>query len=308
MTPIDDPEVLAFVAATEAAYPADANGASALENRRHYDAMCAVFRVPRPSGVATLDERIGEVPVRVYRPAEARAGAAILYAHGGGYVVGSLESHDDVCAEIAEGTGATVVAVDYRLAPEHRHPAQLDDVETVWREIAARFDRVVVAGDSAGACLVAGLCLRLRRRGERLPAAQVLIYPGLGGDRSLPAYSENAEAPMLRTVDLSAYEIARFGGAAPVGPREEAHPLAATDLAGLPPAFVLTADVDPLRDDGLLYAERLRAAGVDAIGRNEPQLVHGFLRGRHRSARIRAAFDAIVAALAAAVDGRPMSA
>lgn len=299
MTAIDDPEVLAFIDRTEAAYPAEANGASAADNRRFYDAMCAVFRAARPAGVAVADERIEGVAVRVYRSVASRDATrrAVVYAHGGGYVVGSLESHDDVCAEIAAATGATVVAVEYRLAPEHRHPAQLDDVATVWRAVAAAFDRVVVAGDSAGACLVAGLCLRLRRAGERQPEGQVLIYPGLGGDRSLAAYHDNAEAPMLRTADLDVYEAARFGGAEPVGPIDEARPLRATDYAALPPAFVVTADVDPLRDDGKVYAERLAAAGVPAAWRNEPQLVHGYLRARHMSGRAAASFEAITTAI-----------
>jgi acetyl esterase len=279
-------------------FRSDAADATIAANRRYYDAMCAIFRAPRPAGVATADERVDGVPVRVYRSiAAALPGAAVLYAHGGGFVLGSLESHDDVCAEIAAATGATVVAVDYRLAPEHRHPAQLDDVETVWRTVTRAFDRVVVAGDSAGACLVAGLCLRLRRKGDMQPAGQVLIYPGLGGDRSLAAYHDNAEAPMLRTADLGFYQVARFGGDEPAGPVDEAHPLQATDYAGLPPAFVVSADVDPLRDDGKVFAERLTEAGVAAAWRNESQLVHGYLRARHTSGRAAASFASITAAI-----------
>lgn len=303
MNPIDDLEVLDFIASSQAVYPPDANGASAEANRRYYDAMCAVFRAPRPSGVAVVDQTVGGVPVRIYRPAAmllAGTTCAVLYAHGGGFVVGSLESHDDVCAEIAARTGLTTVAVavDYRLAPEHHHPAPLDDLAAVWDALERAFPRIVVAGDSAGACLVAGLAIRLRREGRRAPVAQVLIYPGLGGDHSWPSYVDNAEAPMLRTADLAAYEAARFGGREPAGPRDEALPLATAHYAGLPPAFVVTADVDPLRDDGRVFVERLRAAGVPAEWKNEPQLVHGFLRARHGSRRARAAFDAVIAAIA----------
>lgn len=303
MSPIDDPEILAFIADTEAAYPADTNGATAADNRRFYDAMCRVFRVARPAGVAVLDEIIGGVPVRVYRhagtPAPVAAGgaAAVVYAHGGGFVVGSLESHDDVCAELCLATGTTVVAVDYRLAPEHRHPAQLDDVATVFAAVARAFATVAVAGDSAGATLVAGLCVRLARQGKPKPAGAVLIYPWLGGELDWPSYIDNAEAPMLRTSDLSFYSEARYGGSVPAGPLDEAMPLEATDFGIFPPSFVVTADVDPLRDDGSVFAARLTEAGVPATCRNEAQLVHGFLRARHRSARARVAFEAIGAAL-----------
>lgn len=298
MAQIDDPEVLAFIARTEAAYPPEANTASAADNRRTYDAMCAVFRQPRPDGVSVVDDTVATVGIRTYRPAGAAPAAAVLFAHGGGFVVGSLDSHDDVCAEIAQRCGLAVVAVDYRLAPEHRHPAQLDDLETVWRWLSPQVERVVLAGDSAGGCLSAGLALRLRRHGESMPAGLVLTYPGLGGDRSWPSYTDHAEAPMLRTSDLAAYETARFGVGGPQGPIEDAHPLAAADYAGLPPTFVVTADVDPLRDDGRVFVERLAGAGVAAVWRNEPQLVHGYLRARHSSRRAAASFAAVCEAVA----------
>lgn len=303
MSLIDDPEILAFIADTEAAYPADTNGSTAADNRRFYDAMCRVFRVARPTDIAALDETIGGVPVRVYRhaaaPAPVAAGgtAAVVYAHGGGFVVGSLESHDDVCAELCLATGAAVVAVDYRLAPEHRHPAQLDDVEKVFSAVAETFTTVAVAGDSAGATLVAGLCVRLAREGKRKPAGAVLIYPWLGGERDWPSYIDNAEAPMLRTSDLAFYAEARYGGSTPAGPLDEALPLNAADFGIFPPTFVVTADVDPLRDDGSVFAARLTQAGVPATCRNEAQLVHGFLRARHRSVRANVAFEAIGTAL-----------
>lgn len=284
---ITDPQVLAFIAETEAAYPAEANGASATENRRYYDAMCARFRAPRPPGLAVEDRAVGGVPCRVYGAATP---VAVLYVHGGGFVVGGLESHDDVCAEIADATGLQVIAVDYRLAPEHRWPAQIDDVEAVW----ATLDRpAVVVGDSAGATLAAGLCLSLQRGCQ--PLGQVLIYPGLGGDRAAPSYRENAEAPLLRTVDLGSYHGA-LHGAEPVTDLR-AQPLRAPDLSGLAPAFIVSADVDPLRDDAMAYAGRLRQAGVHAEWRNEPDLPHGYLRARRTSDRARRSFNAIIAAI-----------
>ena len=283
---IADPQVRAFVAATEAAYPPEANGASAAENRRFYDAMCAAFRAPRPEGLAVRDQRIGGVSCRVYG---ADSPVVVLYLHGGGFVVGGLDSHDDICAEIADATGFQVIAVDYRLAPEHRWPAPLQDVAAVWQAL----DRPgVVAGDSAGGTLAAALCLS---RPARAPLGQVLIYPGLGGDGTAPSYTENAEAPLLRTADLAAYRAALHGGAAP---DVLAEPLCAPDLSDLPPAFIVTADVDPLRDDGRDYAARLRAAGTPAVWRNEADLPHGYLRARRSSDRARRSFQRILTRIA----------
>ncbi|TRD23258.1 alpha/beta hydrolase [Palleronia caenipelagi] len=284
---ITDPEILDFIRRTEAAYPAETNDASATDNRRAYDAMCEVFRASRPSGLPVADLRLGGVPCRIYGN---HSPVQVLYFHGGGFVVGGLDSHDDVCAEISGRSGLRVISAAYRLAPEHRWPAQLEDALAVWQTL----DRpTIVAGDSAGATLAAGLCLALQ--GSAQPLAQVLIYPWLGGDRSLPSYRDNAEAPMLRTADLDSYQAAIHGDTDPNDPR--AAPLQAADLSDVAPAWIVTADVDPLRDDGPAYAARLRAAGVPATCRNEPQLPHGYLRARHSSARARASFDAIVAAV-----------
>ena len=294
MNPITDPEILDFIARTDDAYPPEANGASAAENRRYYDAMCALFRAPRPEGLAVEDRSIGGVPCRVYG---ADQGVFVLYLHGGGFVVGGLDSHDDVCAEIADATGLTVVSADYPLAPEHRYPAQITDVQAVWRALSADGRRGLVAGDSAGGNLAAALCLAMRDAAGPMPLGQVLIYPGLGGDQTAPSYTENAMAPMLRTQDLASYRAMLHdtdsGATAPL-----ASPLCATDLSSLPPAFLVSADVDPLRDDARDYALRLNAAGVPAQWRNEPQLVHGYLRARRTSDRARRSFAAIIAAIA----------
>ena len=294
MNPITDPEILDFIARTDDAYPPEANGASAAENRRYYDAMCALFRAPRPEGLAVEDRSIGGVPCRVYG---ADQGVFVLYLHGGGFVVGGLDSHDDVCAEIADATGLTVVSADYPLAPEHRYPAQITDVQAVWRALSADGRRGLVAGDSAGGNLAAALCLAMRDAAGPMPLGQVLIYPGLGGDQTAPSYTENAMAPMLRTQDLASYR-AMLHGTDNGATDPLASPLCATDLSGLPPALLVSADVDPLRDDARDYALRLNAAGVPAQWRNEPQLVHGYLRARRTSDRARRSFAAIIAAIA----------
>jgi acetyl esterase/lipase len=292
---IDDPEILAFIARSEALYPPDSNIATPEENRRNYDALCAVFRQPRPEGVEVQDQRIGAVAVRHYKPRGATdRRPAVIYLHGGGFVVGSLESHDDICAEIADNTGLTVTAADYRLAPEHDYPAQIDDVETVWRHRVDENPSLIVVGDSAGGSLCAALSLRMRRLGGPMPVAQVLIYPGLGGDHSWASYVENAEAPLLRTSDVSAYRRLYSNSARPSEQEiEEAAPLQATTFTNLPPTWTFTADVDPVRDDGKVYIERLKEAGVVAEWQNHAQLVHGYLRGRMMSRRIHSAFREI---------------
>jgi acetyl esterase len=294
MTHVHDPQVLMFIAETEAAYPSDANLASAQENRDYYDALCAQFRAPRPEDVVVTDVKIGDVPVRQYKPKGECAGA-ILFTHGGGFVVGSLDSHDDICAELAARTGAEVWSSHYRLCPEHAYPAALDDIEQVWHALTQSRERAVVVGDSAGGRLSAALCLRLRRLQGVMPLAQILIYPSLGSHGDLPSFVENADAPLLRTVDLAHYDALYQGDFQDKNDPELA-PLQAHDFSHLPPAFIITADVDPLRDEADVYVEKLNAAGVKAEWRNEPELVHGYLRARHCSDRAERSFKAIVEA------------
>lgn len=305
MTPLTDAEILAFVAATDAAYPPAPYAADAVESRAHYDAMCAIFRAPRPDGLRVEDRVMAGVPVRLYVPGNGASDRPfLLYLHGGGFVLGGLDSHDDVCAEIAAATGAQVFSADYRLAPEHVYPAQQEDTQAVWQALTAAGRRGAVAGDSAGANLAAGLCIRQRDQGGAMPVAQVLIYPWLGGGEPMQSYVENRDAPMLTTADCQHFgRLITGGDASLLVTRSDLAPLVAVDFSGLPPAVIVTADLDPVRDDGVVYAERLRAAGVDAICRNEPQLVHGYLRARHRSARAADSFSFICDAIGAALSG-----
>jgi acetyl esterase len=297
-----DPEVVAFIERTLAFYPADTFGYTIAQNRALYDGYAAALRAPRPTGIQVEDFTIAAetpkrlVPARAYRR---RAGTSVvLYLHGGSYMLGGLESHDDVCAELADRTGVSVVAIDYRLAPEHLHPAQLDDTEAAYLSLSSRYQRVIVAGDSAGGNLAAALCLRCRRSGHTHPAGQVLIYPGLGGDADKGSYLENAEAPMLSRAECLHSVKVRSGGRTRDDITDpEMFPLLARDFTGLAPAFVVTADIDPVRDDGRDYVERLKAAGVSAEYRNEPQLVHGYLRARNFSKRAAASFAAICEAI-----------
>ncbi|MFN4155042.1 MAG: alpha/beta hydrolase fold domain-containing protein [Paracoccaceae bacterium] len=277
-----DPATWAFVRATEAAYPPDTASQSIARQRDIYNAMCRSFHAACPSGVTAHDESVAGVPCRRYPG----AGPVVLYFHGGGFVVGGLESHDDVCAEIRAATGLTVLAVDYRLCPDHPHPAAYDDCLTVAR---ATPGPILLAGDSAGGALAAAVAATLR--GPRL-LGQVLIYPGLGGYGA--SYQQHAHAPMLTAEDVAFY--ARIRGADPADPT--ANPLTARDFNGLPPTLALAAECDPLADDATTYAARITAAGGRAQAFTERGLVHGHLRARHTVPRARASFARVTSTLA----------
>jgi acetyl esterase len=299
-----DPGILRFLSETAAFYPDNAVDFSMVEQRAFYDALCRHFRKPRPEGVAVVDATIagptGPIPVRRYAPSQSDA-PRLLYLHGGGYVLGSLDSHDDICAELSDRARVRVIAVHYRLAPEHRFPAALDDVLAVYsRLIEEERGMLTVAGDSAGGNLAAALSLHVRDHGLPVPGGQVLIYPALGGDMSRGSYVERAHAPGLSTADVAWYGRTYLGDAALTSrSRGYAYPLQAADHHRLPAAFLLGCEWDPLRDDVIDYARALVAAGVPVRVRIEPQLVHAFLRARHMSDPARNAFTAIVEAVAA---------
>lgn len=275
-----EPGILAFHERCEAFYPADAVSASIEQQRRWYDALCAEFDAPPPAGLTRQDEHLaGRVPVRRYRPAEVGTETRIFYIHGGGFVVGSLDSHDAICAELAHGARTELVSVDYRLAPEHVWPAAFEDCYDVLKSLLAEGRPLVVAGDSAGGNLTAGIVLKAKAEGLSGIVGQVLIYPALGGDLVSGSYVEMGEAPGLTTADVAYYrEVLKAPADNPF-----AHPLKAGDLSGLPPTYITAAHFDPLRDDARNYAARLAQAGVDVTYRGEPQMIHAWLRARHMS-------------------------
>ncbi|MFJ2714104.1 alpha/beta hydrolase [Pseudomonas sp. NPDC087346] len=256
--------------------------------RRGYDEMCRAFTPQPPVGLEVVNFQLSGVAVRSYRPPIQPASSGwpcVLYLHGGGWVVGGLDSHDFICFELAMALGAMVVAVDYRLAPENPFPAGFEDCLSVWRALRSGLfwfdpEKMLVAGDSAGGNLAAALCLALRDAGEPLPSAQVLIYPGLGSDEHLPSRSECADAPLLSSSDVDCYHALYLRGSAE--PDAYAMPLLAEDFTGLPPAFIAVAQFDPLRDDGVRYAERL----TDATLYYGEGLVHGCLRARGQVAEV----------------------
>lgn len=299
MTAVDyqsliDAPTWAFIETTNASYPPDTATLTIGDQRAIYDRMCRVFHQGYPAGLVVRDEKIAGVPCRSYEG----AAPVVIYLHGGGYVVGGLHSHDDVCAEISHRTGLRVVAVDYRLSPEHPHPAAFDDSCAVIRAVKGP---VVLAGDSAGGNLAAAASHALRGSGVRI-LGQVLIYPGLGGDVNKGSYLTHAHAPMLTRDDVLFYKDIRHGGPPP---EDDAtvHPLRDTDFSGLPPTLAIGAECDPLADDARNYAARINAAGGRAEWVEEKGLVHGYLRARATVPRAAASFDRIIAAISAFAKG-----
>jgi acetyl esterase len=275
------------------------------EQRKGWEDVCRMFRAPRPERLMVEDLNVEGVHIRIFRPPGEAPKPGVIYFHGGGWVLGSCETHDDMCAEMAMGADSVVVAVDYRLAPEYRHSAQLEDSLKVlaWmreqgRALAIDPSRIMGAGDSAGGQMTMGLALWLRDNGMQQLTGQVLIYPVLGADVDTPSYQRNAEAPCLTRSDMI-YYLESF-----LGPRGSANwtnpyavPLLAPDLKGLPPAFITVAAYDPLYDDGVMMEARLKAAGVPVILRREPVLAHSYMRARNESKPAMAGFQAIVAAI-----------
>lgn len=286
---LKDPGIRAFMIAGERFYPADAVSFTMAEQRGFYDRYCAHFRKPRPESLVVNDFLVMSVPCRLYAPKLSNGPPVMLYLHGGGYVLGGLESHDDVCAEISDRAGIAVVGVNYRLAPEHPFPAAFNDAWAVLQHLSGQYDKIIVGGDSAGGNLSAALALKARDEGGPKIAGQVLIYPGLGGDVTKGSYVAQANAPGLATKDVLYYRDIYKGGS-----HKFAEPLRETDFAGLPQAFIVAAGLDPLCDDSENYAAKLRGANVPVQVRQEPLLVHAFLRARHMSEPAKQSFSAIV--------------
>ena len=228
----------------------------------------------------------GPIPLRLVRPAgvaDAVALPLLVYFHGGGWVIGDLDTHDVACRTLAAGAGIAVLAVDYRLAPEHRFPAAVDDCIAAVRfaraeaaALGADAARIAVGGDSAGGNLAAVVCLALRDAGEPLPAFQLLIYPATDMRAVAPSHTANGQGYML-TADSIAYYREHYMPDAAEWADWRASPLLAADHAHLPPALVLTAGFDPLRDEGRQYADALSGAGVACQYICFERQIHGFV-------------------------------
>jgi acetyl esterase len=218
-----------------------------------------------------------EVHARHYQPHGARG--TIVWFHGGGWVLDGLEPTDAMCRLLANESGATVINVDYRVAPEHRFPVALDDCFDTLRWVASLDDSapLVLGGDSAGGNLAAVCAVRARDHGGPQIVAQLLVYPVTDSDLTTPSYIEYArpQLPMLATPDMAWFFDHYARDAADLSNPELA-PLRTPDLSGLPPAIIVVAEYDPLRDDGLLYAQRLRAAGNHVTLHHHADQPHGF--------------------------------
>jgi len=279
-----------------------------VEARQQFDAFMLLLG-GRPAPVGEIVDRTmagpaGSLRIRIYRPAHsvARLLPTVLYFHGGGWAIGSLEGYDLACRYFCARSGCAVVSVDYRLAPEHKFPAAIDDGIAAFRWLATEAaglgldpDRIVLAGDSAGGTIAAVAAQELR--GEpRPPCLQWLVYPAtdLGGDT--PSHKSCGEGFLLTQADMDWFRGQYLNTPAEIDdPR--ASPLRAADLAGVAPALVFTAGFDPLRDEGQAYAKRLSAAGVKTIHREFDTLIHGFVGMRGALQAAARAMDDMVAGL-----------
>jgi acetyl esterase len=265
----------------------------------------AAARTPGPDLPEVRNLRIGELPARLYRPVAGPA-PLVVYLHGGGWTIGSLDSHDRMCRRLADGSGAAVLAIDYRLAPEHPWPASVDDTVAALRWVATAPaglgeapTAVAVAGDSAGGTLAALGCLRLRDEyPPALPDLQVLLYANTDLTGSQPSMREKATGWGLDAATVRFFnsqwvtDQARWSDPG-------VSPLHAPDLSGLPSALVVSAEHDPLRDESEVYARRLRDAGVQVELRRESGLIHGFMTLDEISPACAAAADRVAADLRA---------
>jgi acetyl esterase len=241
-----------------------------------------------PDPPARVEDRVipgpaGDLKVRIYVPSGKRPFPLMVFFHGGGWVIGSLESHDPLCRALATATGSMIVAVDYRLAPEQKFPAAVDDCYAAAKWVADQAadlggdpNRVGVAGDSAGGNLSAVVSLLARDRGGPKLAYQLLMYPATDLAMNLPSVRENGEGYLLTSRDMVWFTNHYVRDASDkLNPL--ASPLLAADHSGLPAAIIVTAQFDPLRDEGEAYGEKLRQAGVPVKVRRYDGMIHGFL-------------------------------
>ena len=281
-----DPQLAPFLAT--AAANEDATRHLTVQQTRQAVAAASARIPKRPVSIAgtrdvTVPGPVMDLPARVYTPPGEGPFPVLVFFHGGGFVAYDLDTHDAVCRELCAAAGVLVVSVGYRLAPENKFPAATDDALAAvrWvgahaRELGGDPERLGVAGDSAGANLSTVTALRIRDEGGPHLSAQLLIYPAVDmADHESPSMQENSNGYFL-----TAERMRYFGDAYLRTPQDARHPhaspLHASSLSGLPPALIMTAEFDPLRDQGRAYADALTAAGVPARYLPGPGLIHGF--------------------------------
>jgi acetyl esterase len=306
------PQVQALLAEMEAQGFAPPETQSVAENR----ALTAQLRdlAGPPEEVARVEDvaapgPAGDIPVRLYAPAAEGPLPVLVWYHGGGWVIGDLEGADAPCRVLANRSGCLVASVDYRLAPEHRFPAAVDDAfaALVWAaekigDHGGDRTRLAVGGDSAGGNLAAVVSQLAKRRGGPMPAFQLLVYPATDRTAQDGSILENAQGPLLTRAWMEWFYALYLNGPED-GLDTRVSPALADDLSGLPPALVVTAEYDPLRDQGAEYARRLQAAGVPAEHLAFDGMIHGFFQMGGVIDAGRDALDRAGAALRAALHG-----
>jgi acetyl esterase len=282
-----DPQAKALLDQMAASGAPPLNKLSPPDARKMFDQMTQLLGM-KPEPVSKVEDRLipgpaGQIRVRVYTPQGSAPFPVLVFFHGGGFVIGSIELYDEFCRELTNGAGSIVVSVDYRLAPEHKFPAAVEDcyAATKWvaenaKSIDGDATHIAVGGDSAGGNLAAVVAL-IARDSKKLPLVfQVLIYPVTGAGYDTQSARENATGYFLTRDDMIWFDSLYLRSDADRdNPRVS--PLHAKTLSGLPPALVITAEFDPLRDDGEAYADKLRKSGVTVVCTRYNGMIHGFL-------------------------------
>lgn len=284
------------------------------EERRNWTAYSQANAAPRPADMTVEDRTVAArdghaVPIRVYAPDGVGAKPALLYFHGGGFVKGDCDTSDSTGWGLAQETGAVVVSVDYRLAPENPYPTPLNDCIDVLLDVHGKPGeygvdpaRIGVSGDSAGGNLAAATALWARDAGGPALKCQGLVYPCLTDQQDFAGYKRNSEAPGLTTSSMIDYWKAYTPETAGRSTDPLATPMVAKDLKGLPPAYILVAEHDPLVDDGVAYGAKLMAAGVETGFYHADRMIHGFVRARIDGPDAAKAFGAMTTFLKAKLE------
>ena len=306
-------EMAQFVQHSESFFPARILEQGIAAQRVAYHAMTGHFARVAPHAVSYLDESLAGVNIRRYQRQLSEQKQRLLFVHGGGFYLGSLDSHHSFCADLTNDTGLNIISIDYRLAPEAPYPCALDDLFNVYQALLLEGPSpILLLGDSAGANLIAALTLRCRDRSISAALAQILIYPALALPGTLPSHQQLADAPLLdsasikfcvenyaghfnddRLKDKKSHQAVDSLANLPAASMAEIAPLSASSLADLPAALLLAAQYDPLIDDAQHYHQRLLEAGGSSTLRVIPGLVHGALHGIGSSAEADQLYRAI---------------
>ncbi len=287
-----DSEISNFVNKCESFYPNEGMLHSKEIQRESYNRLCKFFKVESPVEVLTYDFQLSGTKLRKYT-SKSYSNKIIFYIHGGGWMVGGLDSHDDICAELSFNTNAIVYGIDYRLAPEHCHPAALEDcIKAVKYIYEIEKEKIILIGDSAGGNLAAALsdCSEVEKT---YLLAQILIYPGLGNLENNGSRLNHAKAPLLSVEDMDYYHSNYFKNENYLSDKS-ARPLISNTLIELPKTYIFVAQFDPLFDDGYGYFKKINEQGGYAEFNEGKGLIHGYLRARHCSIKAMAEFQKII--------------